>query len=589
VPGGEDGYEYVVGMRDEMAGPAKHAAAGLDTLTSALKSSEAAGHKHASLIGRVSGEHGKLSFAARESAGTLREFASDVLPGLVGIASVVGAMKLGFETIKFSINASEFKENAIAAYSIIKGTSEEGERTFAALDKTAREIHMPAERAHEIAQRLMLEGLESQKAVTDTVRAVGDLQRVGLEAGASKIQSIVERSVTVGHFEIGKGSKGLKGTGVTFDTLAAELGMGRKQFEQELKAGKISAETGIEAIDQVVLKGKVGALATKKFTISDAFVDMKNSIRSVFQESDASPLTSALQEVTGKFADGTKGAGEMKEAINDIIDITGDLVHVAWNVAEAFGKAWRAIKHGAEATYDWMEQHDPRTSPEQKRAANIRRELGDKLEDMRPLIDRRDEGISALKTASEAGEKPGALKNIAKKYGLEIAAGQSEVNSALDERSRAPVVDTVVAEAMGNISAAVTSMKPPSAGGAREPVNQSFGPQDDMHALGADAAGSVQEGWKDKNKQHSPSAVMYDLGADAADSLAAGAKAANASMVHDPPFSIRTPVEGGKRVHVDVAVGGIHFQGIANAEDFLPMLESQLADVFERVAIEMGE
>jgi hypothetical protein len=586
----DDGYEYLVGLKDEMSAQSKAITSALDAMSSALGRSDHAVKSHGEA-------HREAAHDVKEHEGAMQGFLSALARSATG-GGIGGGLTSAFATgtlvahavekvgelvgegARFAVEASEFKENAIGAYTVIRGTAEEGERTFAELDKTAREIHMPAERAHEIAQRLMLEGLESQKAVTDTVRAVGDLQRVGLEAGASKLQAIVERSISAGHFDVGKGARGLKGTGVTFDALAAELGMGRKQFEAELHAGKISAETGIEAIDSVILKGKVGALATKKFTISDALTDMKNSIRGVFQETDSGPVVDAFKRMSESFTESGESAKDTKEAVNALLELGAGLIDLSTGIGTTLVGAVNALKsalgfarQAASGLLDMLRDVSQSAasffqSPADKRfSAAAEAEIDKRVDkELRTKIE-----AAKLKEITEFGKASHTTSEVhalGKKLNVDLFdAAKEEIGGSKGQPS--------VLKPTGPIEVRTLSPKESFEASGRG-----------MRETGKDAGAALHEGAKEGLDAHSPSRKMFDLGLDAADGFKAGAASANELHSRDAaagPTSI-----GGKSVHVEVQVGGINLHGLMHGDDFLPLLESQVADVFERVALELG-
>jgi hypothetical protein len=571
----DDGYEYLLGMRDEMSSPAHSASGGLDEMTGALKRSEHAMESHAR--------------RAKESEGVLKGVASAFGQGLFGGGGLTTAIaegellahafekagELAREGFKFAIEASEMKEAAIDAYTIIRGTAEEGERTFRELDKAAREIHMPTEQAQKIAQQLMLEGLKGQEAVTDTIRAIGDLQRVGLGAGAEKLQSIISRAAVTGQFKL-RGPRELAGIGVTLDDIAKELGIGRKQLETELKTGAISAEAGIQAIDNAILKGKIGALATKRFTVSDALVDLKNSLRAVFQETDSGPLTDALKRVTESFSEGGENADRMREAMDEIVEGAAKLIDVAMKVGDAFSDTWDRIRDEGTATWDWITQHNPLLTDQQKHDAAIRRQLEGERHRLAELVRHQDKGIAEVEEASRKGASPGDLHKIAARYGIEIAAGKAESEAAIDAR-------------LARVAASVASEpNKPGFSSTREMVSFHRGPDADAEAAGKDIGDAEIKGRRDAHGAHSPSRALFDLGKDDADGYALGLAAGGGGISGGPqaPSGMMSGGKGGPAVHVDV--GGIHITGHIDPDDFLPLLESQIADVFERTALEIG-
>jgi hypothetical protein len=617
---GDDGYEYLVGIKDEMSAQSKAIASALDQMTSALGRSDHAvkshGQAHQEAARHVK-EHesaikGFLSAMARSAVGggIGGGLTSEIAKGTLIAHGVEKAGDLVGEGVRFAIEASEFKENAIAAYTAVRGTAEEGERTFTELDKAAREIHMPAERAHALAQSLMLEGLESQKAITDTVRAVGALQTVGLQAGADKLQSIIGRSLAEGHLQLS--GKSLVGTGVSIEDLytelATKLGQGRKQIKEELASGKIDVETGIEAIDSAILRGKIGALATKKFTVSDALVDMKNAIRGVLQETDSGPVVDAFKRMSGAFVEGGESAKDTKEAINALIELGGGLLDLTTGIGKGLVGAINALKsalqaagvaggflldklHGvaSSAASIFQSAEDKRFSKQAETDADkkIDKELRTKIE--RAKLDAINEFQKAPHTTEEIhafGKKMNVdLYNAAK----EEPAGKSskderELRNLLKHPTGAITVGALSPQASFEASGRGETSLPPA---AHKP-NLDVGVKLDLNNLGKDAGHALHSGAKDALDAHSPSRKMYELGEDAADGFKAGAAAASESRRGD--YDRMGPsTSTGKQIHVDVSVGGIHMQGMASAEDFAPFLESQVADVFERVAMELGQ
>jgi hypothetical protein len=71
--------------------------------------------------------------------------------------------------------------------------------------------------------------------------------------------------------------------------------------------------------------------------------------------------------------------------------------------------------------------------------------------------------------------------------------------------------------------------------------------------------------------------------------MQSGAKAAEALRGSLPAGGGGAANDNSRSVKVDVHVGGIAMHGVIGLEDFVPLLESQVADVFERVALELGQ
>jgi hypothetical protein len=107
-----------------------------------------------------------------------------------------------------------------------------------------------------------------------------------------------------------------------------------------------------------------------------------------------------------------------------------------------------------------------------------------------------------------------------------------------------------------------------------------------MYDLGANAGDAFHKGAAGPKgvDAHSPSKKMYDLGVNAGSAFPAGAQAAQGMAQNNTTFSSAT---SSKTVHVEV--GGIHVHGAPGDPGFIPLLESQVADIFERAALELGQ
>ena len=339
-----DDLEFDVALKNEISGPANEAKKSLHALGDEGKSAGETVEK----LGHHVEEAGKH---AEHAKGFFEEFSKSLIPQIaLGELAAEGLKKRGeavLEGVKFAVEAAEFKENMVDAYGVIRGGVEEGEKTFRAIDDLARGLHMPTEKAHELAQSLMFQGLTNQKELTGTIEAVSNLQRAGLAEGAEHLKMAIERSLASGHFELQ--SRMLRGTGTSVDqvytALAERLHITTDAVKREMAEGKISVDDGISAITEAINTSNIAELAHKKFTISDALTDIKNSVRGLFQEADSGPLVDAFRDVSEAIKPGTEGAMQFKEVLNDTIIVAGQVVDAVAGIA-------RAAKAAAGEFYD---------------------------------------------------------------------------------------------------------------------------------------------------------------------------------------------------------------------------------------------
>jgi hypothetical protein len=520
----EDGLSFVTELKDQMSGPAHTEKAALEGLAGAInKVGEAEKKEHASA--------GLLGHAWEKARDVGHEFTSSLIPQIAMAELAAEAVKkLGealIEGAKFAIEAAEFKENMVDAYTAVMGTAEEGEQAFAQIDKLADSIHMPAEQAHDIASTLMLEGLTNVNAVGSALTAIGDLQRVGMEKGAARLKMTIERSMSSGHFELGK--KSLVGTGVSIDQLTAELatrlGKSRETIRAQLKAGQIDAETGIAALSEAIAHGKVGEIAANKFDLKDAATDMGNAVRKMFQDVDMGPLKQALVDLVSLFSSNAEKGQTMHDVITAVFN--GIIRWVARGIEIFTILALKVEIFGLQA---YIKLYP---------VINAFRQIEGAIEKVVDAM------MNLGNTGDSIGERIGsALSPIAKMVTGALGGGVATPENAGPADVSAPVVKREPAHSMGGI--------------VHEP------PPGEYFAAVKPGEVIVPEGFRGAGPEVGPDRFQVNI----------------------PPLQPANS-NGPAGPNVSVDVGGIHVSGKMSHED-MHILESHIADVFERAALELG-
>jgi hypothetical protein len=263
-----------------------------------------------------------LGELAAEGVKKIAETFYDVAKG-IGEATV--------EAGKFAVEMAEARENSISAYEAVFESKQAAELAFDAFETVGKAAHLPVDRAQAIAQDLMLQGEEHVDIIAGVLTASADLTRVGLAAGAEKFKSIVERSLTAGAFVL---PKKLAGLGVQlpdlYADLAARLHTSVANVKAELKAGKIDAEVGIQALTDAITSGKVGEAASKKLTFGDIVTDFKNDLVQLVEGVNFQPLLTAFSDITYLVEGADGDTGDLKTTIqgafNAAINLTGEAV-----------------------------------------------------------------------------------------------------------------------------------------------------------------------------------------------------------------------------------------------------------------------
>lgn len=557
-----EGFEYELAIKDSMSGP-EHAVQG------ALEGVEHAALKADHAVAHLGQTHESTGKHAKEHEGFLDEFTKSLVPQIaLGELAAEGLKKLGegflelgekivdfaAEGVEFALEAAEFRENMVLAFNVVSQTADEGEKTYDAIEKMAVANHQGIQKALGLARELSLAGIENEQRVSNVVQATGELQRVGLEGAAEKLRRVVEQSESLGHFALPK----KLGAGFNLDSLVADLSktLGKTPaiIRQELKAGKIAADVGIDALTRSITNGKVGELAAKKFDLKDVVTDWHNAWQQLVESVDAGPLTSALRNFVGIFSDGTNSSAALKDElvsdVNAIIKWLGAGIDAATTFGLRLELGFLQGKLAAKPLLDEMARVGIITPSIS--------ELGQEIQVIAKWLT--VAGVAGAFLVTEIQAIQGWL---GKQGAGALHAGGHESAGGFVEGIAAGLLD-----GRGVVGAAATD-------------------------LGNAAIAKLRAVWQ----SHSPSMVAFDIGQGVGEGMALGAtsssdKAANAvgAALSPPDFSGHSGMGGGHR-NVTIAAGAVHVEvhgAAANAEEIGAIVEEKLADVIERVNLELG-
>jgi hypothetical protein len=585
----DDGFVYSVELADKVSDPAHAEIRALRELTAEVLKTE-----KAMLALNSAEEKAAKPKGEREGEGFFSKVAKDATKGLAAATLAIRAIdsiKEGIvEGTSFAIEAADFKEDTTAAYAAVQGTAEEGERTFEAIDKMARVVHMPAEKAHGLAQELMQQGLEDTALITATIGATSSLIREGQVRGAEKLRNIIEKSTASGHFDLKIGGKtesgkALAGLGVQLpnllDELGHRLGKSREQVKAELKAGKIDTETGIAAIVDTIQNGPIGRAAKSKFGLEEFRADIANTFREAAQDTNLASFNQSLIDAEVALGGISGKQGPLASLFQTIVDGAAkgietltlfglDVEIFALEVELAIGPA----KAGFADLIPVLEG------------------VGSAAVDIGKII--LLSVVEVINLATHGVEELGAAlgflfdtlahpKNIGANFdALKKTIADSEADATASLKRTVDIAGNIAAgKDLGQgLAVGVQQATPEVEQSVAFTVKRGIG-------AGREAADS-----------HSPSREMMDLGSDMSDGLAKGLDPSEVAA------SIRTGVRGG----IDAAgpsasyTGGgaasteFHMHGniYINGEPsddagMRELVESAMADAFDRFALELGE
>jgi hypothetical protein len=284
--------------------------------TDALKNQEAISDKSAKTMAALGG------------AMTAAAAAAGVLAIAVGAAAVAG--------MSLALSASEAKNDTLDALEAFQGSAEAADATYKSILGITDRVAISVKRGQELALELSAAGITSGDALTRAVESIGQVESV-LGAGAGqKIQSIIEKAMAGGEFDLS--TKNLKGTGVSTEMIAKQLGITPKQLEAQIKAGQISAEKGIDALTKAV-NTKFGALAGKQVLDFGAQIQKaKDNLMGMFAGVDTSGFLTALKDVLSVFDSSTASGAALKEMLTSVFNGLFKVVEAVAPFVKAFLK-----------------------------------------------------------------------------------------------------------------------------------------------------------------------------------------------------------------------------------------------------------
>ncbi len=281
------------------------------------------------------------AFKASEAAATTEGLATlgTAVAATTAVALGLGAAfaYVAYSGASLAVHAAEAKNDTLDMLEAMLGSQEAAKSTYEQINAITKVVAVSQESAETLARELTAAGVTNQAMLVGAVKAISQTESV-LKGAGSKIQGIIEKAAQTGKFEVN--AKKLTGTGVQLSVLYAELarrtGTGVKQIEAQLKAGKISAETGIAALTSV-LDTKFGAVAAKQaMDIGAQFQRFHDNVSRLFEDVDTEPFLKGLNEILS-LVDQSTVAGS---ALHEVFTAAFDGLFRAIAVVEPYAKAF---------------------------------------------------------------------------------------------------------------------------------------------------------------------------------------------------------------------------------------------------------
>ncbi len=495
--------------------------------------------------------------------------------GEYAIKAAAAVAEFALSGFSLALSASEAKNDTLDALEAFQGSAEAADETYKSILGITDRVAISVKRGQELATELAAAGITSRDALTSAVESIGQVESV-LGAGAGgKIQSIIEKAMAGGEFDIS--AKTLKGTGVSSAMIAEQLGISPKQLEAQMKAGTITAEKGVEALTKAV-NAKFGALAGKQVLDFGAQIQkVKDNIIGIFADVDTSGFLGALKDVLSVFDSQTVAGSALKEMLQSVFNGLFKVVEAVAPYVKAFLKGmiiialqiYIAFKPLIKTIQDAF-GGDSKASVEGFAAVFSR--FGEFLAQTLPFVVSYAQAIVGFLIPAFK-----LLWSVLSPI-LTIVGAVITVLAGLGS-----VIQTFVVQAMTFGVQIVTGLVDGIKSMAAAPVEAVKG-----------IASSALNAFKGVFGIASPSKVMAQMGGHMMSGLEGGidknASAPEAALASSvaPPALGGGASGGSKSVSLSVAPGAIVIQTSGGAQEIAETLPGLLANVFEQAMIEMG-
>jgi hypothetical protein len=303
-----EGFEWVAELKDGMSRPAQVARGGLASLRSEILATdkallqlnrdmhEASKPKPIAPAGSLAAmraqrfelqqQRKEAALAAREMGPGSRSMASQITTSLTVYGLLSSSIRRIGENakwaatqvyelvtggIKLALEMNELKTRSMRMFEGLGGPGA-GEAIYKMVQDLRREIPQSEREIASWSSTLMAAGMTDPGKLKATIKAMASASALmgGGEMGAAaadKIKTLIARALETGSFKVRGGARALVGTGVTSTELATALGMSPRQMDQAMSKGLIAADRGIAALQKILTEKGARAVAGEMATL----------------------------------------------------------------------------------------------------------------------------------------------------------------------------------------------------------------------------------------------------------------------------------------------------------------------------------
>lgn len=246
--------------------------------------------------------------AAEGQAGTGAESLGEKLSALSG--GPVGMIAAALATLitilvaaavkltSFAIQAADAARSFRLVLEGASGSAKAAAELDAAVNRVAASTSVLQPELEKMAQTLAVAGLKGA-LFEQTLKTMAAVASVAGPQAAGKLEEIAKKVTALGHFEIGGDS--LAGLGISMEDLARSMGTSVDKLKADMKAGKVSVEDGISAMNKALNTRFVAVAAKQALGFNVQIAKLHENLGKLFKGVDLEPFLKALKEVLSVF------------------------------------------------------------------------------------------------------------------------------------------------------------------------------------------------------------------------------------------------------------------------------------------------
>lgn len=256
------------------------------------------------------------------SAQTALQEAAAMAGPIAAVTAVVAGLVLALGVLTLSLARFSLESaNAARTHGIVMtaltGSTLAAEANEDAIARVADSTALAKGQIQEIGNRLAVAGIDGQR-FENTLQTISlATALLGASAG-SHLEGIIEKSKAIGHFQFN--DRQLKGLGISFGDLAAQLGMTAPAFKAAMKAGKVSVEQGVDAINTAISKRFGGGGAAMMLDFNVQVMKLHEHLSGLVKSVNIEPFLAAMKDLLSVFDRNTASGAVMHFMFTKVFD-----------------------------------------------------------------------------------------------------------------------------------------------------------------------------------------------------------------------------------------------------------------------------